>query len=50
MSAWLPWLKLKRKTSAPASNSAWMVFWSALAGPSVATIFALRWRRMMSFL
>ena len=39
-SSWLPWLKLKRKTSVPASNKAWMTSRLELAGPSVATILA----------
>ena len=44
-SSWLPWLKLSRKTSTPASNSARIRSGLALAGPSVATILALRRRR-----
>jgi hypothetical protein len=44
--SWPPWLKFSRKTSAPASNSARMVEASELDGPSVATILALRWRRI----
>jgi hypothetical protein len=42
----VPWLKLKRKTSAPASASARMRSLDELAGPSVATILTLRLRRM----
>ena len=41
-----PWLKLSRKTSTPASKSARIVALDELAGPKVATIFALRSRRM----
>jgi hypothetical protein len=46
-SAALPWLKLRRKTSTPARNSRRTASGSELAGPSVATILALRVRRMM---
>src|SRR6185369_14821587 len=46
--AWVPWLKFRRKTSAPASNRARMLARSELAGPSVATILAWRRRRMVS--
>src|SRR3989304_6117644 len=42
-----PWLKLRGKTSGPASNSAAMRSGVALAGPSVAMILALRWRSML---
>ena len=45
-SSWLPWLKLKRNTSAPASASSRMRSLVELAGPSVATILAQRFRRM----
>ena len=43
--SWLPWLKFSRKTSTPASNSARSRSRLALAGPTVATILALRRRR-----
>src|SRR6478672_9274252 len=43
--SWLPWLKLSRKTSTPASNSARSRSRLALAGPTVATILTLRRRR-----
>ena len=36
----VPWLKLRRNTSAPATNSARIIASLELAGPSVATIFA----------
>jgi hypothetical protein len=39
-SSWVPWLKLKRNTSAAASNKARIISELELAGPSVATIFA----------
>ena len=45
-SAWLPWLKFSRKTSAPARTARSIISWVEQAGPSVATIFALRLRRM----
>src|SRR6266849_4366499 len=45
----VPWLKLRRNTSTPASNRARMRSPPALAGPKVATIFALRRRRMTRF-
>src|SRR5712671_3653976 len=44
-SSCVPWLKLRRKTSTPASNSARRRSPPALAGPIVATILALRSRR-----
>src|ERR1700722_12894238 len=49
-SSWVPWLKLQRKTSTPASNSARKRSGLELAGPSVATILALRCRRIAGFL
>ena len=48
-SSCLPWLKLRRKTSTPAWNSASIISGVELAGPRVATILALRWRLMVSF-
>ena len=42
--SWVPWLKLRRKTSVPASNNAWIISGYAVAGPSVDTILALRLR------
>ena len=39
-----PWLKFRRKTSAPASNSVRIISGLLLAGPSVAMIFAERRR------
>src|SRR5438067_8999821 len=44
-SSWLPWLKLSRNTSTPASNNARNRSPPELAGPIVATILALRNRR-----
>ncbi len=46
ISSWVPWLMLRRNTSAPASCSARMRSWSLEDGPSVATILTLR-RRLM---
>ncbi len=37
-----PWLKLSRKTSTPARKSALIFSGEDVAGPSVATILALR--------
>ncbi|BAE50358.1 hypothetical protein amb1554 [Paramagnetospirillum magneticum AMB-1] len=45
-SSWLPWLKFRRKTSAPAMKRLSMASGVELAGPRVAMIFALRARRM----
>ena len=45
-SAWEPWLKSRRNTSAPASNRDRTASSDELAGPRVATILALRLRRM----
>ncbi len=38
-SAWAPWLKFRRKTSAPALNSSSMRSGLVVAGPRVAMIF-----------
>ncbi len=46
MSAWVPWLMLSRNTSAPARNSARIISIVSEAGPRVATILTLRWRRV----
>ena len=43
-SAWLPWLMLIRKASAPASTSARIISGLDDAGPRVARIFTLRAR------
>src|SRR5262245_53369948 len=48
-SACVPWLKLRRNTSTPRWNSSRIISGVELAGPSVATIFAFRSRRMLSF-
>ena len=45
-SSCVPWLKFRRNTSAPASTRARMVLASEEEGPRVATILALRIRRM----
>src|ERR1051326_3192516 len=47
--SWLPWLKLSRNTSTPASNSVCSRSGLELAGPRVATILALRSRRIGLF-
>src|SRR4029079_7210621 len=47
--SWVPWLKLSRNTSTPASNSARSRSGLLLAGPRVATILALRVRRITRF-
>ena len=49
-SAWLscvPWLKLRRNRSAPASNRARTAAGVSLAGPSVVTILVRLSRRMV---
>ena len=46
-SSWLPWLKFRRKTSAPASASARICSRLELAGPRVARMRALRSRFML---
>src|SRR6516162_4517436 len=46
----VPWLKLSRKTSTPASNNARICSGVELEGPSVATILTLRCRRGSIFL
>src|SRR5208283_3005706 len=45
VSSCVPWLKLRRKTSAPAWNSRDRTSAVELAGPSVAMILVRRWRR-----
>ena len=44
-SCWVPWLKLSRKTSTPASNKARIWSGVEVPGPSVATILVERERR-----
>src|SRR5690606_41243268 len=41
-SAWLPWLRLNRATSIPASTRDLIRSYESVAGPSVQTIFARR--------
>ena len=47
LSAWLPWLMLIRKASAPASNNLRIIAGLLLAGPNVARMRTLRARGWM---
>src|SRR6516162_1013923 len=49
-SSCVPWLKLSRNTSTPALNSSRILSGAELEGPNVATILALRRRRISMFL
>ena len=46
-SSWVPWLKLRRNTSAPAWKSRASTSGVEVAGPSVATILVRRRRRSL---